>query len=42
MRPQSFENVATVLVDPGVLEDLELDLMSHDFRVWTVWPDPEN
>jgi hypothetical protein len=37
--------VATVLVDPAVLEDLELDLMAHDFRVWTVhdvptFPDP--
>jgi hypothetical protein len=37
--------VATVLVDPAVLEDLELDLMAQDFRVWTVdtvqtFPDP--
>lgn len=36
MRPLGHENVATVLVDPAVLEDLELDLMSQDFRVWTV------
>lgn len=36
MRGQGFENVATVLVDPAVLEDFELDLMSHDFRVWAV------
>lgn len=36
MRPAGFENVATVLVDPCVLEDLELDLMSLDFRVWPV------
>jgi hypothetical protein len=28
--------MATVLVDPAVLEELELDLMAHDFRVWTV------
>lgn len=37
--------MATVLVDPAVLADFELDLMSHDFRVWTVhtttiFPDP--
>lgn len=36
MREFGFENVATVLVDPAVLDDFELDLMSHDFRVWTV------
>jgi hypothetical protein len=36
MTGQGFENVATVLVNPAVLEDLELDLMSHDFRVWAV------
>lgn len=45
MRPEGFENVATVLVEPTVLEDLELDLMALDFRVWTVHrvaglPDP--
>jgi len=28
--------VATVLVDPIVLNDFELDLMSNDFRVWDV------
>ena len=28
--------MATVLVNPAVLSDFELDLMSHDFRVWTV------
>ena len=28
--------MATVLVNPAVLDDFELDLMSHDFRVWTV------
>jgi hypothetical protein len=33
---RGFENVATVLIDPVVLNDFELDLMSHDFRVWTV------
>jgi hypothetical protein len=36
VRGQGFENVATVLVDPAVLSDFELDLMSNDFRVWTV------
>ncbi len=33
---RGHENVATVLVDPSVLGDFELDLMSHDFRVWIV------
>ncbi len=36
MRPQGHENVATVLVDPAVLREFELDLMANDFRVWTV------
>ena len=36
MRGQGHENVATVLVDPAVLHDFELDLMAHDFRVWPV------
>jgi hypothetical protein len=35
-RPRGHENVATVLVDPDVLGDFELDLMSEDFRVWEV------
>jgi hypothetical protein len=35
MRPP-HENVATVLVDPRVLEDLELDLMELDLRLWPV------
>jgi len=35
-RPEGFENVATVLVNPDVLRDFELDLMAHDFRVWAV------
>jgi hypothetical protein len=30
------ENVATVLVDPRVLGDLELALMALDLRVWPV------
>lgn len=30
------ENVATVLVDPAVLRDLELELVSHDLWVWPV------
>jgi hypothetical protein len=36
MRPRGHENVATVLVDPLILDDLELDLMADDFRVWPV------
>lgn len=32
--------MATVLVDPAVLDDFELDLMSDDFRVWTVHTAP--
>lgn len=39
-RPEGFENVATVLVDPSILHEFELDLMASDFRVWpvhTVW-----
>ena len=36
MRGPGFENMATVLVDPAVLDDFELDLMSCDFRVWNV------
>jgi hypothetical protein len=36
MRRPPHENVATVLVDPGVLEDLELELMELDLRVWPV------
>ena len=33
---EPHENVATVLVDPGVLADLELDLMLRDLRVWPI------
>jgi hypothetical protein len=36
MRPTGHENVATVLVHPAVLDELELDLMARDFRVWPV------
>ena len=36
MRRAPHENVATVLVDPAVLEDLELDLMTRDLRLWPV------
>jgi hypothetical protein len=39
-RPRGHENVATVLVDPAVLGDFELDLMAHDFRVWEVASTP--
>jgi len=34
------ENVATVLVDPRVLPDVELALMELDFRVWPVLTAP--
>ena len=40
MSGRGFENMATVLVDPAVLYDFELDLMSHDFRVWLVHAAP--
>jgi hypothetical protein len=40
MRGRGFENMATVLVDPVVLDDFELDLMANDFRVWTVHTAP--
>jgi hypothetical protein len=36
VRRAPHENVATVLVDPHVLEDLELMLMALDLRVWPV------
>ena len=36
MRRPPHENVATVLVDPRVLEELELELMELDLRVWPV------
>ena len=36
VRGRGHENVATVLIDPAVLDDFELDLMTHDFRVWLV------
>lgn len=36
MRREPHENVATVLVDPRALSDLELHLMSLDLRVWPV------
>ena len=46
MRERGHENVATVLVDPAILDDFELDLMADDFRVWevaaaTTFADPE-
>ena len=45
MYEQGHENVATVLVNPAVLRDFELDMMANDFRVWAVdsvhtFPDP--
>jgi hypothetical protein len=36
MRRAPHENVATVLVDPRVLGDVELELMALDLRVWPV------
>jgi hypothetical protein len=36
VRREPHENVATVLVDPRVLGDFELELMSLDLRVWPV------
>ena len=36
MRRAPHENVATVLVDPCVLADFELELMGLDLRVWPV------
>ncbi len=36
MRREPHENVATVLVDPAVLPDLELALMALDLPVWPV------
>jgi hypothetical protein len=36
VRRAPHENVATVLVDPLVLGDLELELMALDLHVWPV------
>ncbi|KRB74025.1 hypothetical protein ASE01_18695 [Nocardioides sp. Root190] len=36
MRREPHENVATVLVDPALLRDLELELMELDLWVWPV------
>jgi len=36
MRREPHENVATVLVDPLVLRDLELTLMGRDLWVWPI------
>ncbi len=40
MKRLAHENVATVLVDPCVLGDLELALMALDLRVWPVCTAP--
>lgn len=40
VRRAPHENVATVLVAPRVLGDLELDLMAMDLRVFPVWTAP--
>ena len=36
MQREPHQNVATVLVDPAVLRDLELDLMARDLWLWPV------
>lgn len=36
MRREPHENVATVLVHPGVLTELELACMTDDLRLWQV------
>jgi len=36
MRRAPHENVATVLVDPCVLADVELELMTLDLHLWPV------
>lgn len=36
MGRDPHENVATVLVDPRLLADVELDLMLHDLHLWPV------
>lgn len=36
MRRDPHENVATVLVDPRVLADVELELMTLDMHLWPV------
>lgn len=40
VRRVLHENVATVLVDPRVLGDFELQLMTLDLRVWPVTTAP--
>ncbi len=42
MRREPHENVATVLVAPGLLRDLELELMQLDLWVWPVRTAPIN
>lgn len=36
MRRPPHENVATVLVDPRVLRELEMHLMALDLRLWPI------
>lgn len=36
MEREPHENVATVLIDPGVLPQLEVHLMSLDLRLWPI------
>lgn len=42
MRREPHENVATVLVAPALLRDLELELMELDLWVWPVRTAPIN
>ncbi len=36
MQREPHQNVATVLVDPAVQRDLELDLMARDLWLWPI------
>ena len=38
MQREPHQNVATVLVDPAVQRELELDLMARDLWLWPVAP----
>lgn len=40
MRREPHENVATVLVDPALLRDLEIELVELDLWVWPVHSAP--
>ncbi|WP_345262212.1 hypothetical protein [Nocardioides nanhaiensis] len=42
MRRAPHENVATVLVDPAVLPELELELVGRDLWLWPVATAPDD